>query len=522
MVSNIWARVYQRRRVLLIVGGAISLYIALCVYQINAASIWFDEAYSAWIIDLNPLRILSATAADVHPPLYYLLLQVWSFFAGSSETALRFLSTLFGAVTVGLTYIIARKFIGVKYAVFIPYVVALSPMLVRYGREARMYTLFVLFIVASLCIVLYAKRADKRLWRIHGVLVGLGILTHYFTFLYFIAQWSWVSWQSFRSGERHFYKILWPSYWKTSCLAALIVTAAWLPLMLQTALVRQVDGFWIPPVTLERIGNTVTQMFAYEVISNLPIWQLLLTTFLVIGTSITGVIFWTKYRNKKSESTLGVLVFSAVVPPLLLLLISLPPLVSKYYDRYLLPSMIVGLICISLLYAKMFMHTKKRVRFLAGLFAAIYIVLSTAGIFSVYHKGNYNEFDGTTSVRQVIESIERIDRTSPIYVINPGVVLSAQYYTERDNLHIETPFIKSNGIMWTYNGEGMRLAMERVQRDRKGDTIWIIDHVRLVEKNVDRPIIWPYVPVGWTRQQVIEYDYADTEPSYRAVRYTVQ
>ena len=137
MVSNIWARVYEHRRVLLIVGGAISLYIALCVYQINAASIWFDEAYSAWIIDLNPLRILSATAADVHPPLYYLLLQVWSFFAGSSETALRFLSTLFGAVTVGLTYIIARKFIGVKYAVFIPYVVALSPMLVRYGREAR-------------------------------------------------------------------------------------------------------------------------------------------------------------------------------------------------------------------------------------------------------------------------------------------------------------------------------------------------------------------------------------------------
>ena len=47
-------------------------------YQIGSESIWIDEYHSITLaLSGGPLQIVRAAAADVHPPLYFLLLRFW-------------------------------------------------------------------------------------------------------------------------------------------------------------------------------------------------------------------------------------------------------------------------------------------------------------------------------------------------------------------------------------------------------------------------------------------------------------
>src|SRR6218665_1653730 len=87
---------------ILFVGLAVFLTITI----INAprASIWFDEAFSVYIAQFNFWDIARYTASDVHPPLYYWLLKIWSSLFGTTELAYRSLSILFGAATTVIAF----------------------------------------------------------------------------------------------------------------------------------------------------------------------------------------------------------------------------------------------------------------------------------------------------------------------------------------------------------------------------------------------------------------------------------
>ena len=508
-----WPWLKKHKKETILVGGAVIVYIALCTYQLSDASLWFDEAYSAWIVNLDPMRLLGATAADIHPPLYYLLLQVWTFLFGSSEFSLRFLSVLFGAAVVVMSYGIARHIVKSKYAWILPYLVAISPVLVRYGREARMYTLLTLLVMASVYLLIIAvSRSEKRLWRIHGVVVGLGMLTHYLMPIFWVAQWAWVAWQEYQKGARTMGQVVFSSHWRTSCLAVLVVAGIWLPIMIAAAITRQITGFWIPPVTFEALGSTITRMFMYQPVGQLAVWQLLLACVFIIGIGIA------MYVVRKKRSFNGRLVWlSVIIPPILLALLSIPPMVSKYYDRYLLPSMVLGALCIGLVFIQLITYPRRFTTVLAGVLAGIYVAMSTVGIMNVYTLGNYNQFDGTTSVKQVMQDIGRLDKNAPIYVMNSSIAASVQYYAERDGLKYEEWSTLSE-----YDTEDIRQGMEELQHRYQGHTVWVIDHIRpTTAAGGARLLLWERVPQYWKKMDVVEYDYSSNEPSYRAVRYTV-
>ncbi len=68
---------------------------------IAGRSLWFDEASSWWMATrFGGIELLDRCAANVHPPLYYLLLAGWTAIWGDSPFALRLLSVLAGLGTV--------------------------------------------------------------------------------------------------------------------------------------------------------------------------------------------------------------------------------------------------------------------------------------------------------------------------------------------------------------------------------------------------------------------------------------
>lgn len=74
-------------------------------------SLWLDEAIGALAVrDFSYFGILNDfLRSDNHPPLYYIVLKMWSGIFGYSELSLRIPSILFGLGTIYFSYLIAGE-----------------------------------------------------------------------------------------------------------------------------------------------------------------------------------------------------------------------------------------------------------------------------------------------------------------------------------------------------------------------------------------------------------------------------
>jgi uncharacterized membrane protein len=126
--------------IILILATAASLRF----YNLDAQSLWADEGNSAAMAMRSLDEIATAAANDIHPPLYYWLLQLWTSFAGPSETGLRSLSALLGVALVLTLIGLGMRLGGVTLGLVAGTLAALSPFQMYYSQEARMYILLAL------------------------------------------------------------------------------------------------------------------------------------------------------------------------------------------------------------------------------------------------------------------------------------------------------------------------------------------------------------------------------------------
>jgi predicted membrane-bound mannosyltransferase len=109
------------------------------LYKITTSSIWHDEGYTMWLLRYDFRGIIERTTRDVHPPGYYLISKPWVEIFGDSAFSIRFLSLIFSVGIVWLVWKIVKEIWSEKAAFWASLFVALSPFMVRFGQEARMY-----------------------------------------------------------------------------------------------------------------------------------------------------------------------------------------------------------------------------------------------------------------------------------------------------------------------------------------------------------------------------------------------
>src|SRR5262245_17152829 len=124
--------------------GIVLLAALLRLVQLNFQPLWWDEGYSVFFATRDVGTLLARTALDIHPPLYYLLLQAWSQAAGTGDVALRLLSVVIGVAIVPLAYAVAHTLLNRRVALVTAFLVAISPLLIYYSQELRMYGLVTL------------------------------------------------------------------------------------------------------------------------------------------------------------------------------------------------------------------------------------------------------------------------------------------------------------------------------------------------------------------------------------------
>jgi uncharacterized membrane protein len=136
----------------------------------------------------SPARVIRAVLlSDTSPPLYYLLLYIWTLIFGTSDIVLRLFSITCWLGCFPLLANVARR-TGGKTAVIPACVLfALSPLGLYFSGEGRMYSLFLFCVVATAwtSLVLYQRGGDTTIYVLWILASAAGFLTHYF----FIFPW---------------------------------------------------------------------------------------------------------------------------------------------------------------------------------------------------------------------------------------------------------------------------------------------------------------------------------------------
>jgi mannosyltransferase len=128
----------------LIVAAAI----ALRVHELGRLSFWYDEVVTLRLARAGSLSELldllfqiDATRAPLHP----LALHAWISAFGHSEAAARSLSVICGVLTIIVIADLGRSLFDTSTGLWVAWLSAISPLMIVYSREARMYACLVLF-----------------------------------------------------------------------------------------------------------------------------------------------------------------------------------------------------------------------------------------------------------------------------------------------------------------------------------------------------------------------------------------
>jgi hypothetical protein len=163
-----------------VIAVSVALVAGLVFFFWTRSDLWLDEALSVNIARLPLGDLREALKHDGAPPLYYLLLHVWTARLGSGDWAVRALS---GVCMVGAAvalWFVGRRIAGATCGWITVLLFALNPYAIRFATEARMYALEMLLVS---CGILAFRRAleSPKLGRlaVFALIVALLLYTQY-------------------------------------------------------------------------------------------------------------------------------------------------------------------------------------------------------------------------------------------------------------------------------------------------------------------------------------------------------
>jgi len=214
------------------------------LWNLTASPLWCDEGNNAYFATLTPPRLVEMTRLthDTDPPVHRLALRAWLALVGPSDQNLRLLSVLVSVTTLAILFAWGTRQYGPTEGTLAAGLMALSPMAIFYGREAKGYALVGLLAALGLWLwdAYLADRAPNGrrrglLWAAYVLCQALMLGTHYYSALLIAAQGAWlvVDWACARGAPEGAHR-LWR--WLTAQVLAVALVAPWLVLTLDTAL----------------------------------------------------------------------------------------------------------------------------------------------------------------------------------------------------------------------------------------------------------------------------------------------
>ena len=184
---------------------------AVRLWDMGGKGLWYDEASTALMARAGVAEIVQFhwRSAFEHPPLWVLLMHFWSMIWGQSEFALRLPAAFAGALLVPMTWQNLRlcwpsdRIVRLVAALFI----AISPVLILYSQEARMYAIITLLAAISIYLFLRLQKSDS--WGLLAAFIIANVVmlgVHYYSVLLIAAETlcTLLMWRSRQRGRARF------------------------------------------------------------------------------------------------------------------------------------------------------------------------------------------------------------------------------------------------------------------------------------------------------------------------------
>lgn len=241
-------------------------------------NIWADEAYTFAMVRHSFADIWRITAADVHPPLYYFLVKIFTFPFGYSQYSVR----LFSGICYLLIPVIGgwqlTRLFDRKTGLLFILLYMLFPFPLAYATEARMYSSAALAIFLCALFAYRAYRGNKVGDWIGFTAAGLcAAYQHYFALVAAGAIYG-VLLVCILVKKRSLIKP-----WLIVSAVTIVLYLPWLKCFIEQLAFKVNNEYWIAPITLESLCNDMIALLHANGSKTFPIFFGLLYFFLLVG-----------------------------------------------------------------------------------------------------------------------------------------------------------------------------------------------------------------------------------------------
>ncbi len=448
------------------------------LYHSTSIALWHDEAFSALYIRYPWGEMMHRIGLDVHPPLYYWMLRIWTGIFGQGLFGLRSLSILLGVLSIYAGYLFVKEiFKNEKLALLAAFFLAINPFLIQYGWEARMYSLGTFLILLSSYLLVKALNTDKTwIWAAYAVSIAASFYTHYFLFFSVAAQGLFFIYYCFKQKQ------WFPKGWASYALSA-VLFAPWVPTLIEQV-TRVNQNFWIAGPNGWSVLSTLWTMFFGGYGTD--------HTTLAIFAPLALILII--YFLRQTALPMRWLIFSSVAVPVVgALLLSF--MQSIYLDRYFYFASLFYAIMLAVAIYQVPKYTTRRAM------ATIFAVISIAVFFKNWADLDVRHKPGMAAAAAYIN--ENARPTDRIYVGLSAVYFTLKYYNEtpiHPKLYSKEAFKDISHYSGTalLNEEDIILNFSEAQ---KNDTVWLVWTTGFFGSK-------PNVPGNW--QKIAENEYPDT------------
>jgi len=309
----------------LVRGAIVGLAFVVRIVALDAQGLWRDEV-DQWRFALQPWgeMLRNFTRPGWNGPLYSPLMRVWIALTGESAFAMRYFSLVWGVVSVALLYVLVRRLVGERSALWSALLLALSPYMVWYAQEIKMYTwapmlvLLALYALDRACV-----RPSRGWWATVLVATTLAFYSHLLAALLIPVEVLWF-WLHPRRQKRA---------WAGGAVTLGLLTLPYLPMLRWIApllLAERETGY--PAYSLGQMMVTLFSGWTLGIAQSLSGGFLPLYSVLFLGVmALMGVAV---LALRKRTATLAQVWVWMLVPLLLLWLVSLRGPI--FTDRYLI------------------------------------------------------------------------------------------------------------------------------------------------------------------------------------------
>lgn len=243
---------------LCMIGAAVGLALQICFSF--SQNIWLDEAFSLALISHPWGEMINLAAADVHPPLYYVILKALT---GTLQQILPFVPTiclckLVSVLPFALLLFTAatkvRRTWGNYVGGLFGFSLFAAPSLISQGVEIRMYGWAMFFVTLAYLFAydIYTK-GRKRDWAFFTLAGISAAYTHYYACIAVTPSYLFLLYTAYRKGGQSLMS------WLTAALVTVVTYLPWLFIFLNQA--RAVsENYWITLPSLQDYYHIVFQL----------------------------------------------------------------------------------------------------------------------------------------------------------------------------------------------------------------------------------------------------------------------